>query len=401
MNRSLRTGPRIYSAEMMRTSLPGMITPIPLGLYAHIPWCERKCPYCDFNSHEFSGNLPQTEYIDTLLRDLESEWQRQPDPEIQSVFIGGGTPSLFQPAQIARLLSGVAERTALATGAEVVLEANPGALEVSRLPALRRAGVTRLSLGVQSFDDASLQALGRIHSAADARAAIVGARAAGFDSFNLDLMYGLPHQLPRQALGDLRAALDCEPPHLSWYQLTLEPNTRFYSAPPPLPTPDAIADIEAAGAELLIARGYQRYEVSAWAQPGRDCVHNRNYWEFGDYLGIGAGAHGKRSTPSGEVERTRKLRNPASYLSAAAPTVERKLVPAAELPLEFMLNVLRLPAGVSTEWFEDRTGLPLSSIAGMMAEGRARGLLDTDLARIAPTPRGLLFLQDTLALFTA
>ncbi|HET7197953.1 MAG TPA: radical SAM family heme chaperone HemW, partial [Burkholderiales bacterium] len=314
----------------------------PLALYVHIPWCVRKCPYCDFNSHERGGELPEHEYVEKLLRDLEdllpSVWGRP----LVSAFIGGGTPSLFSPDAIDRLLSGVRARMRLEPGAEVTLEANPGTVEAGRFAGFRQAGVSRISLGVQSFDDGMLAALGRIHGAQEARRAIDAARAS-FDNVNIDVMYGLPGQTLAMAKADIGEALAAGVPHLSAYQLTLEPNTAFWSKPPALPEHDACADMQLMVEDALAAAGYQHYETSAFARPGSRCAHNLNYWQFGDYLGIGAGAHGKLSFPD-RVTRHEQIKQPAAYLKNDSP-VKQGDVSVAELPFEFMLNALRLVEG--------------------------------------------------------
>ncbi len=323
---------------------------------------------------------------------LPSVWGRR----LVSVFIGGGTPSLFSPGSIDALLAGVRARLPLEPGAEVTLEANPGAVEAARFRGFRDAGVTRISIGVQSFDDAMLAALGRIHSAAEARRAIAAALAA-FDNVNIDLMYALPGQTIAMLENDLAAALQCGVPHVSAYQLTIEPNTVFYSKPPQLPEHDAAADMQVAVEETLAAAGYEHYETSAFAQPGRRCKHNLNYWEFGDYVGIGAGAHGKVSFPD-RVTRHERIKQPAQYMKASAEQQSR-IIPPAELPFEFMLNALRLVEGFPASLFPERTGLPLMTIGSELEAAERQGLLERDWRRIAPSGRGRLFLNDLLALF--
>ncbi|MDJ0739605.1 MAG: radical SAM family heme chaperone HemW [Gammaproteobacteria bacterium] len=376
--------------------------PPPLTAYVHLPWCLRKCPYCDFNSHAVDAAIDQQAYVDALLQDCAYESARGERPPLHAVFIGGGTPSLFDAAAIGDILDGIDRTFGLAADAEITLEANPGAVDGARFAGYRAAGVNRLSIGVQSLDDACLRALGRIHSAADARAAYATARAAGFDSVNLDLMHGLPGQTVDGALADLRAVLDLAPEHLSWYQLTLEPNTLFHHRPPPgLPDDDALADILDAGQALLADAGFGQYEISAYAQPRHECRHNRNYWEFGDYLGIGAGAHGKWTVAPGQVERSSKLRQPVAY-QAAAPhgaVSRRERVARTALPLEFMLNALRLNRGVDVQTFAARTGLDLAEIAAPLAIARDRGLMRRDPRRLAPTAIGQRFLNDLLGLF--
>jgi len=372
----------------------------PLALYVHIPWCVRKCPYCDFNSHERGGQLPEAEYVDALVADLEgllpAVWGRR----VSSVFIGGGTPSLFSVAGIERLLSEVRARVVLEPDAEVTLEANPGTAEAGRFRGYRKAGVNRLSIGVQSFDDAMLQRLGRIHDGDEARRAIEMAREA-FDNVNLDLMYGLPGQTPEQAHADLAEALRWETTHLSAYQLTIEPNTAFYSKPPQLPEHDLCADMQRTAEETLAAAGFEHYETSAFARPGRRCRHNVNYWQFGDYLGIGAGAHGKVSFAE-RITRHARIKQPREYVTAAqsgASMVEDRTVDVKDLPFEFMLNALRLIAGFDSELYAARTGLPIQGIAGALADAEARGLIERSATHIRPTERGRLFLNSLVELF--
>jgi oxygen-independent coproporphyrinogen-3 oxidase len=368
----------------------------PLALYAHLPWCVRKCPYCDFNSHEKRDALPEREYVDALVADLEgmlpSVWGRR----VVSVFIGGGTPSLFAPESIDALLAAVRARVPLEPGAEITLEANPGTAEAGRFRGYRAAVVNRVSLGIQSFDDEKLKALGRIHSAAEARRAIEMAQAV-FDDINLDIMYGLPGQTLDEARADARAALAFGTSHFSAYQLTLEPNTVFYSKPPPLPAHDACADMQLAVEELAAAAGFEHYETSAFARPGRRCQHNLNYWEFGDYLGIGAGAHGKLSFAE-HVTRHERAKQPREYMAQAGTVAEKPVAPR-ELPFEFMLNALRLVQGVPAGRFEERTGLALASVARKLAAAEDQGLLERDPRRIRPTLRGRLFLNELLQLF--
>ncbi|MGB5451637.1 MAG: radical SAM family heme chaperone HemW [Sedimenticolaceae bacterium] len=380
---------------------PSSALQIPLSLYVHIPWCVHKCPYCDFNSHAVRAPLDHAAYVYALLSDLDHELARQPLPQVGSIFIGGGTPSLFDGPTIERLLQGVAQRLVLDPEAEITLEANPGTAEAANFAGYRAAGVNRLSIGAQSLDDANLAALGRIHSVAEARNAYRLARDAGFDNINLDLMYGLPEQDMAAALADLAGLITLGPEHISWYQLTLEPNTLFHHRPPPLPDHDSLADMMDAGQVLLAQAGYLQYEISAYALSGRRCRHNLNYWQFGDYLGIGAGAHGKLSAADGAVHRRSKQRQPEAYLDRAAAGAvagEREVSPA-ELPVEFFLNALRLPGGVPAELFEARTGLPLHRVAGPLSKAREIGLMMEDPARLQPTARGLLYLNDLLALF--
>lgn len=375
--------------------------PPPLSLYVHFPWCVEKCPYCDFNSHPVRKPPDQSAYVDALLADLDADLPLVAGRPVQTIFMGGGTPSLFEPEQVARLLAGVAARIPLADDVEITLEANPGTLDAGRFAAYREAGVNRLSIGVQSLSADKLKALGRIHGPGEAVAAATAAREAGFASFNLDLMFGLPDQSVAQALEDLEQALALAPPHLSWYQLTLEPNTAFAHQPPPLPDDDRLWDMQEAGQALLAKAGLQQYEISAYARPGHRCRHNLNYWSFGDYLGIGAGAHGKLTLADGRILRRWKSRHPQAYLDADGGqrvSGERWLT-EEDLPVEFMMNVLRLNEGVATALYEARTGLPLSAIEPLLARARERGLLQADQARLAPTELGRRFLNDLLAIF--
>jgi len=369
----------------------------PLALYVHIPWCVRKCPYCDFNSHERSGALPEKEYVGKLLEDLESllpsVWGRR----LSSVFIGGGTPSLFSPESIDALLAGVRARLTLDPAAEITLEANPGTVEAARFRGFRDAGVNRISVGVQSFDDTMLKALGRIHGAEEAKRAVASALAA-FDNVNLDLMYGLPGQTLAMARADIEAGVATGVPHLSAYQLTIEPNTVFFSKPPRLPEHDLSADMQAMIEALLDQEGFEHYETSAFAKPGRRCRHNLNYWEFGDYLGIGAGAHGKISFPD-RITRHSRIKQPREYLAAQDTFAEQKTIDPAELPFEFMLNALRLPYGFSTTLFQERAGLPFAAVSGPLQVAEEKGLIERDLKRIRPSEKGQRFLNELLELF--
>ncbi len=379
--------------------------PPPLSLYVHLPWCIAKCPYCDFNSHARpSDGLPEQRYLDALVADLEAALPQVWGRPVISIFIGGGTPSLFSPDGIARLLADIRARLPLLPGCEITLEANPGSFERERFRAFRAAGVTRLSVGVQSFDDAMLHKLGRVHDGAQARTALAEA-AACFDTFNLDLMYALPGQTLAQLRADLDTALAFEPPHLSIYHLTVEPNTVFATAPPPgLPDDDLASDMLDAITARTATAGLQRYEVSAFARPGHRCTHNLNYWMFGDYLGIGAGAHGKLSYPHRVVRQVR-WREPRTYmdqaLSGAGGTAMSNddEVPRARLPFEFMLNALRLKDGFALADFQARTGLPISAIAQPLAQAEAKGLIVRDFARVWPSARGFDFLSDLQQLF--
>ena len=387
-------------------ALPPPVLP-PLALYVHVPWCVRKCPYCDFNSHGVGrdAGLPEEAYLEALLADLDADLPLAGERELVSLFIGGGTPSLLSSGFYRRLLTGVAQRLPLARDIEITLEANPGTLERGRFAGYREAGINRLSLGIQSFQAAQLEALGRIHSGDDAEAAFAEAREAGFDNLNVDLMHGLPGQTPEQALQDLERAQALGPEHLSWYQLTLEPNTEFYRYPPALPEEEALWEIQDRGHERLEASGYHRYEISAYAREGHRSRHNLNYWRFGDYLGIGAGAHGKLSVPDEEgglrIERRWKSRQPDSYLRRRHDprgfVADAHRVSEADLPLEFAMNVLRLPEGVPMALWRESTGLPEAVLAERLATAREKGMLMEAGHRLQATPRGLLFLNELLA----
>ena len=398
MTQNTSAQPLIHGgAQTPRAALP--VLP-PLALYIHIPWCVRKCPYCDFNSHTASKVLPEEEYVDALLADLDQDLHAVYGRELSSIFFGGGTPSLFSAKALGRLLEGVERRIPFASDIEITLEANPGTFEQDKFTAYRQLGINRLSIGIQSFQPAKLEALGRIHSGPEALRAADMARKAGFDNFNLDLMHGLPDQSLDDALGDLRQAIALGPTHLSWYQLTLEPNTVFWNQPPLLPEDDILWDIQEAGQALLAEHGYDQYEVSAYAQPGRAARHNLNYWSFGDFIGIGAGAHGKLSHPDGRIVRTWKTRLPKDYLnSAKAFKAGDKPLAVDELPFEFLMNALRLTHGVDAELFSQRTGLPLENLAGARREAEQRGLLQVEPTRLVATPRGQLFLNDLLQYF--
>ncbi len=374
----------------------------PLALYIHIPWCVRKCPYCDFNSHAAGPTLPEDEYVDALLADLDLDQQHVHDRPLTSIFFGGGTPSLFSDRALGRLLEGVERSIAFAPDIEITLEANPGTFEQAKFKGYRSLGINRLSIGVQSFQQDKLKALGRIHNGDEAIRAADMARAAGFDNFNLDLMHGLPEQSIEDALFDLRTAISQGPTHLSWYQLTMEPNTVFWSQPPVLPEDDLLWDIQEAGQALLAAEGYAQYEVSAYAQPGKQARHNLNYWTFGDFLGIGAGAHAKLSTRDGRILRTWKTRLPKDYLDPAkAYQAGERVLDAEELPFEFLMNVLRLSDGAPAELFSQRTGLPLQQLEQARREAERQGLLQADDTRLVATAKGQLFLNDLLQQFLA
>jgi oxygen-independent coproporphyrinogen-3 oxidase len=372
----------------------------PLSLYIHIPWCVRKCPYCDFNSHEVRGAFPEQEYVAALIRDLEMAlpliWGRKG----YTVFFGGGTPSLLRGESVEKIISNVRMLLPLDLGAEITLEANPGTVEAARFAAYREAGVNRLSMGIQSFNDAHLQALGRIHSADEAKRAIAIAQQ-HFDNLNLDLMYALPKQTLEQALQDVQTALSFAPQHLSCYHLTLEPNTLFHRNPPSLPDDDASSDMQQRIEELLAAHGYQHYETSAFAQPKRRAKHNLNYWQFGDYLGIGAGAHSKLSFPD-RIIRQARYKQPQAYMQQVgqdAPIQTEHEISRDDLGFEFMMNALRLNEGFDSVLFQERTSLPLLTIQRELAEAEKRGLLTRDHQRIAPTKMGQRFLNDLLEMF--
>ncbi len=372
----------------------------PLAAYVHIPWCVRKCPYCDFNSHAAGPSLPEDAYVTALLADLECDLDQAQGRKLSSIFFGGGTPSLFSPGALGRILHGLEQRIGFTDDIEITLEANPGTFEQEKFRDYRSLGINRLSIGVQSFQPAKLTALGRIHDGDEAVRAADMARAAGFDNFNLDLMHGLPDQSLDDALSDLRIAVAQQPTHLSWYQLTVEPNTEFWSKPPELPEDETLWDIQEAGQVLLAEQGYGQYETSAYAQPGRQARHNLNYWTFGDFLGLGAGAHGKSSGPDGKIRRHWKTRLPKDYLD---PTKRfhagEKQLTEDELPFEFLMNVLRLNDGVPAVLFTQRTGLAPAMLADGRREAEARGLLERDPQRLVATAKGQLFLNDLLQLF--
>ena len=379
----------------------------PLALYVHMPWCVKKCPYCDFNSHGLRGEPPYATYVQTLLDDLDADRRdfggALEGRTIVSVFFGGGTPSLFSPELIARFLDGARERLPFAAACEVTLETNPGTVEHGRFDGYLAAGVNRISFGIQSFDDGKLKRLGRIHSAGEAEAAVKSAQDAGIDNINLDLMYALPEQSLDGALSDVDRAAALQPTHISHYQLTLEPNTVFAAHPPPLPDDDAAWTMQEACEARLAAAGYTQYEISAYAQAGRRCEHNLNYWRFGDYLGIGAGAHGKLTdSGNGQVFRRWKTRHPNAYLEAAGGPARiggHAAVATEELPFEYMLNALRLIDGVPIEEFSARTGLPLQHIADRLAQARQRGWLQADPQHLGTTALGQRFLNDVIASF--
>lgn len=375
---------------------------IPLALYIHVPWCIRKCPYCDFNSHNAPSQLPEQEYVQALLADLAQElpfiWGRR----LESIFIGGGTPSLFSAESMEQLLSGIRSLLSFRPNIEITLEANPGTFEQEKFKGFREAGINRLSVGIQSFNSQHLQALGRVHNQAEALKAAEVARYAGFDNFNLDLMFGLPKQSLEQALADLQQAIDLAPTHLSWYQLTLEPNTLFYKHPPVLPDDDLLVDMQYAGQALLEQNAYQQYEVSAYAQSQRECRHNLNYWEFGDYLGIGAGAHGKITDPFGQVTRHQKYRQPTQYLQqvkAGQARSDTQILTSADLSFEFMLNALRLKRGFDLALLTERTGLALETLQRPLGLAQKRGWIELKGNRVVTTELGWQFLNTVIQLF--
>ncbi|MGZ8268894.1 MAG: radical SAM family heme chaperone HemW [Burkholderiales bacterium] len=372
----------------------------PLSLYIHVPWCVRKCPYCDFNSHEVRGELPEAAYVDALVADLDQAlpliWGRR----VYTVFFGGGTPSLFTAEAIERLLSAVRARVPLASGAEITLEANPGTFEAGEFEGYRAAGVNRLSIGIQSFSPQHLTALGRIHDEAQARAAVRIAREQ-FDNFNLDIMYALPGQTLEEARSDLQAALEYEPPHLSVYHLTIEPNTYFHRHPPRVPDDDSAAAMQALIEELTGLAGYEHYETSAYAKAGFRARHNLNYWTFGDYLGIGAGAHSKLTFPD-RIVRQARYRQPREYMSRAcsgSAVQADQLVPSRDIAFEFMMNTLRLSEGFPVSLFPERTGLPLTVVLPALNEAERKGLIARDHERVMPTALGRRFLNDLLQIF--
>ena len=379
------------------------MTHIPLSLYIHIPWCIRKCPYCDFNSHNAPSGLPEQQYVQALLNDLTSELPHIWGRRLESIFIGGGTPSLFSAASIDQLLSGIRALLPFRPNLEVTLEANPGTFEQDKFSGFRQAGINRLSMGIQSFNPQQLQALGRVHNREEALRAADIARTAGFDNFNLDLMFGLPQQTLDEAIQDLQQAIDLQPAHLSWYQLTLEPNTLFYKHPPALPDDDLVAEMQLTGQQLLDSTCYNQYEVSAYARPGKQCRHNRNYWEFGDYVAIGAGAHGKITNPAeGSITRYHKYRQPAEYMQQALQGTARSAtqqLTAADLSFEFMLNALRLRDGFTLPLFTERTGLATQHLQAGLDQALQRGLLRLTGEHLRPTALGWQFLNTVIQLF--
>ncbi len=400
----------------MNTAMSRTINPaeIPLALYVHLPWCAKKCPYCDFNSFTATREPPRTRYVDALLRDLDLNRALSGERVLESVFLGGGTPSLFEPADIARILAGIRERFDLAAGAEITMEANPGTVDCGDPAGYREAGINRLSIGAQSFSDAALRRLGRIHTADAIGASFAAAREAGFDNINLDVMFCLPGQDVAAAVADIDAAVALSPEHISWYHLTLEPNTVFHARPPAgLPNEELAADIQIAGAERLVEGGFRQYEVSAWARSGRECRHNLNYWTFGDYLAAGAGAHGKITTAAG-IERFERPANPEAYMQLLEQSLEQNLeqsperrealtsrpVAAGDVIFEFMLNALRLKDGFSLGDFERATGQDRTVLTSTLGRLTEAGLVEArEGGRVLPSERGYDVLNELLAAF--
>jgi putative oxygen-independent coproporphyrinogen III oxidase len=388
------------------------MTAPPLSLYVHMPWCVRKCPYCDFNSHQLKSAAPDGGYIDALIRDFDTELSRAQGRRIDTVFFGGGTPSLFRPEDFSRLLGALRQRAAFADDVEVTMEANPGTIERGRFDGYREAGINRVSLGAQSFGRRALERLGRIHSADDTHRAVAELRAAKLDNFNLDLMYALPGQSLEEALEDVQIACQLGPAHISYYQLTLEPGTVFHARPPQLPDEDVAWQMQTAGQKLLAEAGFDQYEVSAYARHGKRCRHNMNYWLFGDYLGLGAGAHGKLSLALPErILRTAKPKQPREYQeqmqtrtragAPGDPIGDSSFIAAADLPFEFMLNALRLNEGFTVRDYRQRTGLEMESLEARLADARGRGLLESREDGWRPTDLGRRFLNDLQASFLA
>jgi putative oxygen-independent coproporphyrinogen III oxidase len=406
----------LSSSTDFTNSSASKITLPPLSLYIHVPWCVRKCPYCDFNSHKAEEHIPETEYVQALLDDLEADLPYVQGREIQTIFIGGGTPSLLSVEAFENLLTGLQKKVTFVNDIEITMEANPGTFEAEKFAGYRNLGINRLSIGVQSFADTQLKHLGRIHDGQQAVAAIKMAKEAGFDNFNIDLMHGLPDQSEAQALADIQQAIDLGPTHLSWYQLTIEPNTEFFKRPPVLPEDETLWDIQEAGQILLAKYGFVQYEVSAYAQAGKQATHNLNYWQFGDYLGIGAGAHGKvtdlvnapESLTASPVFRTWKTRAPKDFLNAGKGVTKQKgkgflagkeSIQNEDLGLEFLMNALRLQDGFDLEIFEQRTGYPLDTIADGIQQAVDKDLLVRKGNQIKTSEKGSLFLNEILAFF--
>ncbi len=374
---------------------------IPLSLYIHLPWCVRKCPYCDFNSHQLKNDLPEEQYINTLLRDLENDLPMATNRKLISIFIGGGTPSLFSPNALEKLLTEIQKKIPFEKNIEITLEANPGTVDQQRFIGFYQAGINRLSIGIQSFQADKLQKLGRIHNDEAALNAIIAVKNAGFKQYNLDLMHGLPDQSLQEACNDLQTALGFMPPHLSWYQLTLEPNTLFHHRPPTLPEENTLIEIQDTGHHLILNNGYHHYEVSAYCQPSNECRHNINYWEFGDYLGIGAGAHSKITDfKNNTITRSWKIKHPQNYLHATNSFVgESSVINRQEIPFEFMLNALRLQKPIFNKLFEERTGLSISTIDQQLNLAQQKQLLRVDKNSFEPTQLGRRFLNNLIEMF--
>ncbi|MCL4156580.1 UNVERIFIED_CONTAM: hypothetical protein GTU68_004864 [Idotea baltica] len=378
------------------------MTPIPLSLYIHIPWCIKKCPYCDFNSHQAKQEIPEDKYTSALISDLESELPEIWGRSIESIFIGGGTPSLYSATALDQLLSGLRERLTIRPNTEITIEANPGTFEQDRFSAYRKTGINRLSIGIQSFNDKHLKALGRIHGADEALKSTNIAKQAGFDNFNLDIMYGLPEQTIDEALSDLQQAIDANPNHISWYQLTIEENTLFHHSPPITPDDEVLWEMQLQGQKLLSDAGYIQYEVSAYSKENKQCQHNMNYWQFGDYLGIGAGAHGKISMPDGNISRHTKFRHPEKYMDQAlsnSPRSSTKKLAEDDLIFEFMLNVARLKEGFSKDLFEARTQLRFIDIEEKLENLIQKGLIENNREIYRPTEKGWQFINDIVNSF--
>lgn len=372
-----------------------------LSLYIHFPWCIQKCPYCDFNSHALNTELPELIYINTLLLDLEQDLRHLCDRSIISIFMGGGTPSLFSPNTLRYLLEELNKRLSFSDDIEITLEANPGTVEYQKFYGYREAGINRLSLGIQSFSTDKLKSLGRIHNGDEAIKAVLAAKAAGFTNINLDLMHGLPKQTVTEGLEDLQIAFSLQPTHISWYQLTIEPNTLFFKKPPQLPLDETLSELQDRGEEIFKQKSYKHYEISAFSREGYHCIHNRNYWQFGDYIGIGAGAHSKiTDSKKNTIKRFWKQKNPKAYLAQENQfLVEEKLILTEDLSFEFMLNALRLYQKISAELFQQRTGLAFSSIQPILSQAQQHGLLTYDSSSIETTELGKRFYNDLLALF--
>lgn len=380
--------------------MPINVQNIPLTLYVHLPWCIRKCPYCDFNSHQATvSTLPEQEYIQALVADLQQDIPKMSGRQISSIFIGGGTPSLFSAKSIDTLLTAINHHLLFSAEIEITLEANPGSVEQQRFKDYYKAGINRISLGIQSFSNEKLTKLGRIHNGMEAESAITAVKNAGFSNFNLDLMFGLPEQTSSEALHDLNLAVKHQPTHLSWYKLTLEPNTYFHHHPPPLPDDDLIWEMFDEGQQFLHSNGYQQYEISAYSRQGFECWHNRNYWQFGDYIGIGAGAHSKLTLDNQEIVRFWKVKHPKLYLQAKSFIQEENKIEATQLPFEFMLNHLRLREKVPLQLFEERTGLSIETIEKVLNDAQKDGFIIWQNAYLELTEQGKRFTNDVLQLF--